>query len=214
MAQLETKSPMKYYYAYGIRNSFGLDIDPVTGKLWDTENGPHYGDEVNLVERGFNSGWAKFQGPWPAINYTDLYLNSTNKGYRHSNEIPQNIRLENFNGKGHYSEPEFTWNASIGVTVIKFLDTEKYGKKHQNDILVGDVYGRIYHFDLNENRTGLNLTGALNDKIANTDVEDDDLIFAEGLDTITDMETGPDGYLYVLSYTGKIFKIVPKITLE
>jgi len=29
----------EYYYAYGIRNSFGLDIDPLTGKLWDTENG-------------------------------------------------------------------------------------------------------------------------------------------------------------------------------
>src|ERR1044071_2006780 len=33
--------PQSYYYAYGIRNSFGLDFDPVTGNLWDTENGPH-----------------------------------------------------------------------------------------------------------------------------------------------------------------------------
>ena len=44
------------YYAYGIRNSFGLDFDPVTGKLWDTENGPSFGDEINLIEPGFNSG--------------------------------------------------------------------------------------------------------------------------------------------------------------
>ena len=31
--------PLNLYYAYGIRNSFGIDFDPVTGKLWETENG-------------------------------------------------------------------------------------------------------------------------------------------------------------------------------
>jgi aldose sugar dehydrogenase len=30
---------MQKYYAYGIRNSFGLAIDPITGLVWDTENG-------------------------------------------------------------------------------------------------------------------------------------------------------------------------------
>jgi glucose/arabinose dehydrogenase len=53
---------LNYYYAYGIRNSFGMDFDPVTGKLWDTENGPTFGDEINLVNAGFNSGWIKIQG--------------------------------------------------------------------------------------------------------------------------------------------------------
>ncbi len=56
--------PLNLYYAYGIRNSFGMDWDPVTGNLWDTENGPHYGDEINLVEPGFNSGWVSVQGIW------------------------------------------------------------------------------------------------------------------------------------------------------
>ena len=51
------------YYAYGIRNSFGIDFDPVSGKLWDTENGPQYGDEINVVEPGFNSGWKQVMGP-------------------------------------------------------------------------------------------------------------------------------------------------------
>ena len=36
---------LNMYYAYGIRNSFGIDFDPVSGKLWATENGPRYGDE-------------------------------------------------------------------------------------------------------------------------------------------------------------------------
>ena len=54
--------PLNLYYAYGIRNSFGIDFDPVTGKLWDTENGPGEGDEINLVEPGFNSGWKEVNG--------------------------------------------------------------------------------------------------------------------------------------------------------
>jgi glucose/arabinose dehydrogenase len=53
--------PLNLYYAYGIRNSFGLDFDPVTQNLWDTENGPGEGDEINLVEPGFNNGWAQVQ---------------------------------------------------------------------------------------------------------------------------------------------------------
>src|SRR5919106_1447141 len=54
--------PLDLYYAYGIRNSFGFDFDPITGNIWDTENGPGYGDEINLVEPGFNSGWQEIQG--------------------------------------------------------------------------------------------------------------------------------------------------------
>jgi glucose/arabinose dehydrogenase len=61
---LGDEHPLDLYYAYGIRNSFGMDFDPITGKLWDTENGPDYGDEINLVEPGFNSGWQFVQGLW------------------------------------------------------------------------------------------------------------------------------------------------------
>src|ERR671915_783530 len=59
---LGNEPPLNLYYAYGIRNSFGINFDPVTGNLWDTENGPGEGDEINLVEPGFNSGWAQVQG--------------------------------------------------------------------------------------------------------------------------------------------------------
>ena len=85
--------PLNLYFAYGIRNSFGLDWDPLTGELWDTENGPHYGDEINLVEAGFNSGWVKVQGIWvPNFDVMGkLFLNSN--------------ELVSFNGKGKYSEP-------------------------------------------------------------------------------------------------------------
>ena len=51
------------YFAYGIRNSFGMAFDPVTNRLWITENGPANYDEINLVPRGFNSGWNLLWGP-------------------------------------------------------------------------------------------------------------------------------------------------------
>jgi glucose/arabinose dehydrogenase len=51
------------YYAYGIRNGFGMAFDPVSGELWDTENGPNAYDEINRVQPGFNSGWEQILGP-------------------------------------------------------------------------------------------------------------------------------------------------------
>jgi glucose/arabinose dehydrogenase len=194
---------LNMYYAYGIRNSFGMDFDPVTGKLWDTENGPEYGDEINLVEPGFNSGWSTVQGIWEP------------RGYAIGNpQINPNNTLVKFDGKGNYSQPELTWKKSIGVTALKFLDSDKYGEEYENDMFVGDFKsGRLYHFDLNKNRTELVLTGELQDKIADTDREVDksNIVFAEGFGGITDLEVSPyDGYLYILSHTaGKVFRIVP-----
>ena len=62
------------YYAYGIRNSFGIDFDPVTGNLWDTENGPIRFDEINLVRPGFNSGYYKVMGPISLSGKTEVDL--------------------------------------------------------------------------------------------------------------------------------------------
>jgi aldose sugar dehydrogenase len=197
-----------------------LDFDPVSGNLWDTENGPAFGDEINLVKPGFNSGYARVQGIWPITNYTELFNNpppGLPKGYYFKNSTLGDIdfeKIKNFNGKGKYSNPEFSWNHTVGVTSIKFYNSDKLGKKYENDLFVGDAFGSIYHFDLNQNRTGLNLNGSLSDKVANSDDELHDVLFAQGLAPrgITDMEVGPDGYLYVLLYgaNGSIYKIIPK----
>ena len=72
---LGDKFPLNMYFAYGIRNSFGIDFDPVTGKLWDTENGPQFGDEINLVEPGFNSGADRVYGIWETNQFGDMLKN-------------------------------------------------------------------------------------------------------------------------------------------
>ena len=110
--------------------------------------------------------------------------------------------MVDFNGKGEYSPPEFTWIKPVGPTAIKFLPTDKLGKEYENDIFVGDVRGHIYHFDLNKDRTELVLAGKLSDKVADTSAEIDegDIIFGVGFGGITDIEVGPyDGDIYVVS---------------
>ena len=72
---LGNKYPLNVYYAYGIRNSFGIDFDPVTRKLWDTENGPQFGDEINVVKPGFNSGADRVYGIWEANEFGDRLKN-------------------------------------------------------------------------------------------------------------------------------------------
>ncbi len=195
-------APINTYYAYGIKNSFGIDFDPLTGKLWDTENGPKFGDEINLVEAGFNSGWKKVQGIWNVNNIT-LGKEGT---------APINPSgLVDFNNKGKYSAPEFTWDHSVAPTAIKFLNTNKLGLEYENDVLVGDIkYGNIYSFNLNKDRKSLDLAGPLADKVAEKRKELSNAIFAHGFGAITDLEIGPDGYLYVLVYDkqdGRIYQI-------
>jgi glucose/arabinose dehydrogenase len=179
--------PLSLYYAYGVRNSFGFAFDPLSGKMWDTENGPNYGDEVNLVEPGFNSGWAAVMG-FEQVADEVVFSNSI---------IPD--KVVNFEGKGVYSDPEFVWRYPVGPTALTFLASNKFGE-HENDLLVADYQGNIYHFSLNDNRTELTLNGSLVDRIADDQQESNRIKFGEGFGIITDMQIGPDGDLYIVSY--------------
>jgi hypothetical protein len=118
--------------------------------------------------------------------------------------------LVSFGGDGIYRAPEFTWLPTIGPTALKFLDSAQLGTQYQNDMFVGDVNtGSLYHFKLNQQRDGLALTGALADKVANTQQESQQVVFGKGFGTITDLQVGPDGYLYVLTFGGSLYRIVP-----
>jgi glucose/arabinose dehydrogenase len=186
--------PLRLYYAYGIRNSFGLDFDPITGILWDTENGPADGDEINLVNPGFNSGWHKVYG-----------FSSSPKNF----DVDEMVT---FDGNGKYEEPKLVWERSAGLTSIVFLDSDKLGTQYKNDIFVGDVHnGRIYHFKLNDERNDLILPEVLADRYIKNPVNfgAGDIVFGEGFGGITDLTVGPDGYLYIVSIgQGKVFRIL------
>jgi glucose/arabinose dehydrogenase len=205
--KISNSSAMSRYFAYGIRNSFGLAFDPVTGTLWDTENGDKDYDEINAVNPGFNSGWKKVMGPM-----------SRNSSITKS-------QLFNFPGS-RYADPVFSWFKSIGITDIAFLNSSKLGDKYKNNIFVGDITrGNLYFFKVNENRTGLRFddnggnsqqsssSSGLLDKVADNKNEVAAVTLATGFRGITDIKTGPDGLLYILTFDekshgeGKIYRI-------
>lgn len=182
--------PNILYYAYGIRNSFGFDFDPVTGNLWDSENGGIDKDEINYVYPGFNSGWRKAMG---------MALSS----------FDPNEDLFYFEGKGKYSDPEFVWKETVAPTALKFLNSTKLGSEYENTIFVGDVKtGNLYNFKLDATREQLQLSPPLDDKVADTLQEIQGIIFGKGFGVITDIQVGSDGYLYILGIDGTIYKIV------
>ena len=183
-------APPGPYYAMGIRNSFGLAIDPVTGKLWDTENGVDVYDEINIVPPNFNSGWDVIMGP---ANDTTLKNLPGYPGY-------------------YYHDPQFTWEKPVAPTGLSFIDSKEF-EKYKNSLFVGDCNnGNLYRFELNDDRDGFVFRSAqLSDKIANVGDSMDEIIFGTGFGCITDVVAGPDGLLYVVSLTdGTIYRIVPK----
>ena len=181
------------YYAYGIRNSFGLDFDPLTGNLWDTENGPASFDEINLVRPGFNSGWYVVMGPMSLSGETE-------------------DDLVKFPGS-HYADPLFSWTDSVGPTDIEFFNSSSLGSKYENNIFVGDFkWGNLYFLEVNEERDGIifdttQQRSGLTDLVVNNNEELFSITFGSGFGGITDIETGPDGLLYVLSYANEIEKL-------
>jgi glucose/arabinose dehydrogenase len=191
-SSIDPTNPIGKYYAYGIRNSFGMAFDPVTGELWDTENGENTYDEINLVEPGFNSGWESIMGP--------------------DSRDPQNANQDLFVIPGsHYADPKLSWFHTVGPTAIVFLDSTELGNQYLNDVFVGDINnGNLYHFQPNASRDGFTFTSpALSDLVAdNNTTELDEVIFGTGFTGITDLKVGPDGLLYVISLVdGTIYRI-------
>lgn len=194
-----TNERMQKYYAYGIRNSFGLAVDPLNGFLWDTENGPDSYDEINIVHPGFNSGWIKIMGP---ISDSDL------------DQPELEEELMTFEDS-RYADPVFSWEEPVGITDLEFLNSTALGPKYANNLFVGDINnGNLYYFELDDSRTGIKLdendAEDLSDQVADDEEEISDIIFGSGFgDGITDIEMGPDGFLYILTFNGSIYRITP-----
>ena len=179
-------------FAMGIRNSFGLSVDPETGYLWDTENSAHHYDEINLVKSGFNSGWMHVMGP----------VDRDNPDIDGLQTIPP--PFENF----VYSDPEFSFERPVAVTAIEFPDGDSF-EKYSDWLFVGDYNnGRIYKFQLNSERTGFIFSNPeLSDLVLDDNDEIDEILFAEGFQTISDIEFHDDAMYVVSIFDGSIYKI-------
>jgi aldose sugar dehydrogenase len=220
-------------YSYGIRNSFGMAVDPVSGNLWQQENGEDAFDELNRVEAGQNSGWIQIAGPasrvgeYKQIETTSLF-NETFPNLQQFRWGPENIadtpaeamdRLFVLPGS-RYSDPEFSWKHVLAPAAIGFLDSSSLGRQYRSDLFVGfsvpdPLGGPLFHFNLTGNRRAIGVDDPrLNDRVADNltfrdMTESESLLFGTGFGVVTDIETDPaTGNLIVVSLSqGAIYEI-------
>jgi hypothetical protein len=200
---LQVKPPVDSYRAIGIRNSFGITSDPITGNLWMTDNGPDKFDEINLVENKFNGGWAKIIGN---INDAQLPLISPYKDFV-------------------YSDPEFSWELPIGITALDFAEGPLFSK-YAGWLFVADSNnGNIYLLKLNKERNGFEFQSEhLKDLTVNIDPKNtygnfhegmSEIMFGTNFGLISDLKFGPDGSLYVVSLMeGTIYRVYPDFVFD
>lgn len=183
-------------YAYGIRNSFGLDFDPVTNVLWQTENGPADYDEINRVPPAFNSGWRYIMGPLSR------------------NSLKGAPGLVDFSGVGTYGDPAFSWLSAVAPTAIHFLRGNGLGASYLHDCFVAaHNNGTIYRFQMNTGRDGFVLHPSLQDLVLDPGDDISANIFGTGFPGPSELRTGPDGNLYVVSlFANQIFRIRSNVT--
>jgi glucose/arabinose dehydrogenase len=218
-------------FAYGVRNSFGMAFDPVSGNLWDEQNGDDSFDELNRVERGSNLGWVQIMGPvarigefkriettlppfdlqqrrWPPTNIADTPAEALSRLFM----LPG----------AHYSDPEFSWKFAVAPAAIGFLEGRGLGPQYSGDLFVGAARttldgGYLFRFNLTGNRRKIGVDDPrLEDRVADNTAkfdaaESETLRFGSGFGVGTDIQTSPSGTLYVVSLSsGAVYEIFRK----
>ena len=228
----EVGANVQKIFAYGVRNGFGMAVDPLSGHLWDQENGEDAFDELNLVERGMNSGWIQFQGPsnrigeFRQIETTSLHhedfpnLQQFRWGPERIAATAQEAFSRLFVLPGsHYSEPEFSWKYVLAPAGIGFLDSRALGPQYRGDLFVGfstfdTLDGPLFRFNLTGNRRKIAVDDPLlSDRVMDNATfhdmgEGETLLFGTGFGIVTDIQTAPNGNLLVVSLaSGNIYEI-------
>ena len=101
-------------YTLGHRSSLGLAVHPGTGDIWQNENGPNGGDEINILKPGANYGWPlvslgrTYPGPWQATQFW----------------------------RDGFEQPVVYWTPSIAVSGMAFYTSDRL-PKWKGDVFVG-----------------------------------------------------------------------------
>jgi glucose/arabinose dehydrogenase len=168
-------------FTLGHRNSLGLAVHPATGEVWQNENGPNGGDEINILKPGANYGWPivslgrSYPGPWQ----------SPHKRPTHDNFEP----------------PVVFWMPAIAPSGMLFYTGDAL-PKWKGDIFVGGLrYGEIPG-------TGQLQRILINDRFEELRRE---VLLADLHQRMRDVRQGPDGLIYVLTdeQDGAVLRIEP-----
>jgi aldose sugar dehydrogenase len=168
-------------YTLGHRNTLGLTVHPVTGAVWQAENGPNGGDEVNILEPGGNYGW-------PIV--------SLGRDYRGAWQNPDL-------GPSHpdYIPPVVYWTPAIAVSGLAWYTGDAL-PKWKGDLFAGGLrYGEIFG-------TGQLSRILFNQDFQELRRE---ALLQELHQRIRDVRQGPDGLLYVVTdeTAGAVLRIAP-----
>jgi glucose/arabinose dehydrogenase len=233
----EVGANIQKIFSYGHRNSFGMAFDPISGDLWNENNGDDSFTEINRVEPGMNGGWIQIMGPVDRIaqfkaietdaDTVDPVTGTNYFGLQQQRWSPENIadtpaealaRLFMLPG-ARYSDPEFSWRFEVAPAAIGFVEGRALGPQFEGDLFVGGARtfleeGHLFHFNLTGNRRKIAVDDPrLEDRVADNNhkfdiTESESLLIGRNFGIVTDIQTGPNGNLFVVSLTeGAIHEI-------
>jgi glucose/arabinose dehydrogenase len=215
-------------YAYGIRNSYGLNFDPLSGDLWQNENGDDTFSELNRVEPGMNSGWVQIMGPSSRVaQFKEIETSAQFFGLQQIRWPPTNIadtpaealsRLFMLPG-AHFSDPEFSWKFEVAPAGLGFVTGRALGAQYHGDLFMGGARdflfsGHIFRMEIAGNRRTVGVDDPrIEDRVADNlgkfeATESESLVWGQNFGLTTDILQGPNGNLFVLSNTrGALYEV-------
>jgi uncharacterized repeat protein (TIGR01451 family) len=224
----EAAANVKKVYAYGVRNGFGMAVDPMSGSLWTQENGDDAFDEMNRVQAGFNGGWVQVIGPvsriaeFKSIESTYAAGNLQQLRWPPSNiaDTPQAALARIYMLPGaQYVDPEFSWKYAVAPAAIGFVKGRGLGPQFEGDMFIGAsrttlLNGYLFRLKLSGDRQHFSFTDPnLADRVAdNSDkfdiAESESLVVGRDFGIATDIQTGPNGNVFVVSLSnGAVYQI-------
>ena len=224
----EVGANVQQIFSYGHRNSFGMAFDPRGGGLWLQENGDDSFSEINRVTPRMNGGWIQIMGPvarlaqFRAIENTEGFVGLQQVRWPASNiaETPAQALARLFMLPGaHYEDPAFSWKWEVAPAGIGFVDGRALGPQYDGDLIVAAsreflLAGYLFRLQLTGNRRRIavddpRLEDLVADNLAKHELtESETLVFGVGFGVGTDVQTGPNGNLYVVSLShGAVYEI-------
>jgi glucose/arabinose dehydrogenase len=224
----EVGANIQKIYAYGIRNSYGLNFDPLSGDLWENENGDDSFSELNRVEPGMNSGWVEIMGPSSRVaQFKEIETSAQFFGLQQIRWPPTNIadtpaealsRLFMLPGS-HFSDPEFAWKFEVAPAGLGFVSGRALGPQYNGDLFMGGARdflfsGHIFRLEVTGNRRSVGVDDPrIEDRVADNlgkfeATESESLVWGQNFGLTTDILQGPNGNLFVLSNThGALYEV-------
>jgi glucose/arabinose dehydrogenase len=224
----EVGANIQKVFSYGIRNCFGMAFDPKGDGLWIQMNGDDTFDEIERIDAGKNSGWIQIIGP--ASRIAEFKGIETTLGSQTLQQLrwpptrladtPEEARSRLLMLPGaHYADPEFSWRYAVAPGGIGFMSGRALGPQYDGDLFVGAARttlegGYLFRFNLTGNRRKVGVDDPrLGDRVADNGAkfditESESLLFGRNFGVGTDIQTGPDGNLYVVSLDrGVVYEI-------